>query len=52
MYVEDMTIEEAREELHAQQSYADDFYQAHGYVPEQTVWDIEDLEGHILDLTI
>lgn len=52
MYVGDMTIEEAREELHAQLSYADDYRHRHGYVPEQTIWDIEDLEEHIADLTV
>ena len=51
MYVKDMTLEDAQMFLAEYQAEVASL-EAHGFIPhEQLVWDIEDLEGRIADLT-
>lgn len=51
MYVADMTLEDALEMLQDLQHDVSLKRSADRTVPEQLLWDIEDVEGRIADLT-
>ncbi len=51
MYVEDMTLEDAQAFLQEAEREAYEHFRRHQDIPEWLVWDIEDLQIRIADLT-